>query len=84
MKKVTDEEFAQIESLKERFADLVVRMGSLKLEECVLRQELRKITSSSEECEQVLIQLKEEEKTLFSALEEKYGTGINIETGEIT
>jgi len=84
MKKVTDEEFAQIESLKERFADLVVQMGSLKMEECVLRLELRKITTSSEECEQVLLKLKEEEKMLFATLEQKYGTGINIETGEIT
>lgn len=84
MKKVTDEELQQIQSMREQLVELVTLVGEQHLNKVVVQGQLQSIEQQLNTLEQRFAQFQEQERVLFEQLQQKYGTGnINIETGEI-
>ncbi len=85
VKKLTEEEIAQIKEMQQQYNKFVFELGSL---EAQLAEMANHKTFMETEKSNVLGDIKkltEREKELLASLQEKYGVGnINIETGEIT
>ncbi len=78
IKKLTQEELSQIETVKQKSQAIIQELGQLEL----LRLDLR---SRKDNALTFLEELKQEEKELAQALETAYGKGtINLEKGEFT
>ena len=74
-KKLEEQEVEQIKLLKENTDRIIKEFGEIKLAQLNLEKR-------EENAENLLIQLKENEKTIVKSLEEKYGQGsIDIERG---
>jgi hypothetical protein len=85
VKKLTEEEIAQIKELQQQYNKFVFELGSV---EAQLADINNNKTIMETEKSNVLGDIKTltvKEKELLTTLQEKYGMGnINIETGEIT
>jgi hypothetical protein len=85
MKKVTDEEFTQIQTLKESLFIILTSIGELHLGKKTLERQMEDVTSQLLIQEKNFAEFQEKERVLFEQLQQTYGTGtINIETGEIS
>ena len=85
IKKLTEEEIAQIKELQSQYNKFVFELGSI---EAQLAEMANHKTFMDAEKANVLGDIKTlttKEKELLTSLQDKYGVGnINIETGEIT
>lgn len=78
IKKLTQEELSQIETIKQKSQALIQELGQIEL----LKLDLK---SRKDNALTFLGELKQEEKELAQALETAYGKGtINLEKGEFT
>lgn len=85
MKKITDEELVEIQTLKENLFGILTIIGELHLSKRALQRQLDDILKELTEHEIRFDQFQESERVLFEKLQQTYGTGsINIETGEVT
>jgi chromosome segregation ATPase len=85
VKKLTEEEIAQIKELQSQYNKFVFELGSIEAQLAEISN--HKTTMESEKANVLgdIKTLTAKEKELLTSLQEKYGMGnINIETGEIT
>lgn len=84
MKTVTTEELAEIQKLRETLVEIITSVGELHLNKFVLQTQLTNITDEINKQQTRFLDFQEQERVLFSKLQQIYGTGnINLETGEI-
>lgn len=84
MKKVTEEELKQIQTLRETLIEIVTTIGELHLTKYMTERQLQTIDSDIKIQQDKFVQFQEQERVLFEKLQQQYGTGnINFETGEI-
>ena len=84
MKKVTEEELAQIVGLRDTLVEIITTIGELHLNEFSLKSELDTIQKEVAQQEARFVSFQETERVLFAKLKDKYGTGkIDSTTGEI-
>lgn len=85
MKKVTDEEFAEIQTLRDFLFTILASIGELHLGKVLLEKQIDDVKSKIEEQEKKFEEFQQKERVLFEQLQQKYGAGsIDMETGEIT
>jgi hypothetical protein len=85
MKKVTEEELAQIVGLRDTLVEIITTIGELHLNEFSLKSELGSIQKEISQQEDRFVSFQETERVLFEKLKEKYGPGkIDYTTGEIS
>jgi len=85
MKKVTDEEFAQIQDLKETLFTILTSIGELHLSKNLLESQIEEVKTQIQKEEKNFAEFQEKERVLFDKLQQTYGAGnINLETGEVT
>lgn len=85
MKKVSEADLQQIQTLQEGLAQIISTLGELHLNKFVLEKQLIEITSNAAAQENKFIEFQEKERVLYEKLQQEYGVGtINLETGEIT
>lgn len=85
MKKVTDEEFAEIQQLRESLFTILASIGELHLNKKFLDIQIEDVKLQIQEQEKKFEEFQEQERVLFEKLQQTYGAGnINVETGEIT
>lgn len=85
MKKVTDAEFKDIQDLREALLIILSTIGELHLTKTVLEKEIQQTVERLRTEEQNFTDFQERERSIYAALQEKYGTGnISVDTGEIT
>jgi len=85
VKKLTEEEIAQIKEMQTQYNKFVFELGSIEAQ--LAEMAIQKTFMESEKANTLgdIKLLTEKEKELLATLQEKYGVGnINIETGEIT
>ena len=81
--KFTEDELAHVKSLQDRFNQLVLRFGQLKIEKISIKRALGDAEEFDVVLEKEFASLKEEEIKMGNELTEKYGKGtLNPETGE--
>jgi hypothetical protein len=84
MKKVTDVELVEIQKLRETLVEIITSIGELTLNKFVLENQLSTLTDDIKTQQARFLEFQEQERVLFSKLQQTYGTGdINLETGEI-
>jgi len=84
MKKVTDEELKQIQTLRETLVEIVTTIGELHLTKYMTERQLQTIDIDIKDQQDKFVKFQEQERVLFEKLQQQYGTGnINFETGEI-
>lgn len=84
MKKVTDEELKQIQTLRETLVEIVTTIGELHLTKYMTERQLQTIDIDIKDQQDRFVKFQEQERVLFEKLQQQYGTGnINFETGEI-
>lgn len=85
MNKVTDEEFQEIQALRDSFIEVITATGELHLGKVVLEQQLKETDEELRVQELKFAEIQDKERVLLEKFKQKYGTGnINMETGEIT
>lgn len=85
MKKVTDEEFQEIQTLRDSLFTILASIGELHLGKVLLQKQIDDITKQIQEQERTFEEFQQKERVLFEKLQQTYGTGsIDMETGEIT
>jgi hypothetical protein len=85
MKKIGEEDFAEIQNLKESLFNVLTAIGELHLNKKMLERQIDETHQQLELQEKAFEEFQEKERVLFEKLQQTYGTGtINIETGEIT
>jgi hypothetical protein len=85
MKKIAEEDFAEIQNLKESLFTVLTSIGELHLSKKMLERQIDEAHQQLESQEKAFEEFQEKERVLFEKLQQTYGTGtINIETGEIT
>ena len=85
VKKLTEEEIAQIKEMQTQYNKFVFELGSIEAQLSEIAN--HRITMETEKANTLndIKSLTFREKELLTTLQEKYGVGnINIETGEIT
>jgi hypothetical protein len=85
MKKIAEEDFVEIQNLKESLFTVLTSIGELHLSKKMLERQIDETHQQLELQEKAFEEFQEKERVLFEKLQQTYGTGtINIETGEIT
>ncbi len=85
MKKFGEEDFLEIQNLKESLFNVLTSIGELHLSKKMLERQIDEVHQQLELQEKTFEEFQERERVLFEKLQQTYGTGtINIETGEIT
>lgn len=85
MTKVTDEEFTEIQALRDSFIEVITATGELHLSRIVLEQQLKDTDEELKAQELKFSEIRNTERVLLEKFKQKYGTGnIDMETGEIT
>jgi len=85
VKKLTEEEIAQIKEMQTQYNKFVFELGSIEAQLQALLQQKVVIESEKEGIVSDLKTLSEQERVMVRDLQEKYGVGnINPQTGEIT
>jgi hypothetical protein len=84
MKRVTEEQLKQIQTLRERLVEIVTTIGELHLTRYMTERQLHTIDDDIKLQQNKFAEFQNEERVLFEKLQQQYGTGnINFETGEI-
>lgn len=84
MEKVTDQELQEITALRNVLVEIITTLGELGLREFSLSNELESVRKEMDAEKSKFMQFKRNEETVFTKLQEKYGTGqIDFVTGEI-
>jgi hypothetical protein len=84
MKKVTEEQLKQIQTLRERLVEIVTTIGELHLTRYMTERQLHTIDDDIKLQQNKFAEFQNEERVLFETLQQQYGTGnIDFETGEI-
>jgi hypothetical protein len=84
MKKVTEEQLKQIQTLRERLVEIVTTIGELHLTRYMTERQLHTIDDDIKLQQNKFAEFQNEERVLFEKLQQQYGTGnIDFETGEI-
>jgi hypothetical protein len=85
MKKVTEEELKEIQSLRTSLLEIITLIGESHLNKVVIKTQLDAVEKEILAQEKRFLEFQSGERVLFEKLQQKYGTGdINMETGEIT
>ena len=85
VKKLTEEEIAQIKEMQTQYNKFVFELGSIEAQLADMKAHKEFMDSEKANTLSDIKSLTEKEKALLATLQEKYGDGnINIETGEIT
>jgi len=85
MKKVTDAELLEIQTLRETLLEVITATGELTLNKFMLQNQLDAVTSEISKQQDKFIDFQTKERVLFERLQQTYGTGnINMETGEVS
>ena len=85
VKKLTEEEIAQIKELQTQYNKFVFELGSIEAQLAEMANHKELMDSEKSNILGDIKTLTVKEKELLTSLQEKYGVGnINIETGEIT
>jgi hypothetical protein len=85
IKKLTEEEIAQIKEMQSQYNKFVFDLGSIEAQLSEIASHRIFMESEKNNVLNDLKSLTTREKELLTSLQEKYGVGnINIETGEIT
>jgi hypothetical protein len=85
VKKLTEEEIAQIKEMQSQYNKFVFELGSMEAQLAEVKFHQTNIETEKSNILSDIKKLGEREKELLTTLQEKYGVGnINIETGEIT
>jgi hypothetical protein len=85
MKKVTEEELKEIQSLRTSLLEIITLIGEYHLNKVVIKTQLDATEKEILAQEKRFLEFQGNERVLFEKLQQKYGTGdINMETGEIT
>jgi hypothetical protein len=85
MKKVTDAELLEIQTLRETLLEVITATGELTLNKFMLQNQLDAVTSEITKQQDKFIDFQAKERVLFEKLQQTYGTGnINMETGEVS
>jgi hypothetical protein len=85
MKKVTDAELAEIQTMRESLLEIVVSIGELTLNKFLVQTQLDSISADINVQQSAFMNFKEKERVLFEKLQQTYGTGnIDMETGEVS
>jgi hypothetical protein len=84
MKKVTEEQLKQIQTLRETLVEIVTTIGELHLTRYMTERQLHTIDDDIKLQQNKFAEFQNEERVLFEKLQQQYGTGnIDFETGEI-
>lgn len=84
MKKVTDEELKQIQTLRETLLEIITSIGELSLNKFLLENQLETLLNDIKKQQDKFVEFQSQERVLFGQLQQVYGTGnIDMETGEI-
>lgn len=84
MKKVSETELLEVQSLRDSLIEIITSVGELNLNKFLLQKQIDSVTEEIEKQQARFVEFQEKERVLFSKLQETYGTGnINLETGEI-
>jgi hypothetical protein len=84
MKKVTEEQLKQIQTLRETLVEIVTTIGELHLTKFMTERQLQTIDTDIKTQQNKFVEFQEQERVLFEKLQQQYGTGnIDFETGEI-
>ena len=85
VKKLTDEEIAQIKEMQQQYNKFVFELGSMETQLAEVNNHAETLKTEKSNILEDIKKLGERERELLSTLQEKYGVGnINIETGEVT
>jgi hypothetical protein len=85
VKKLTEEEIAQIKEMQTQYNKFIFELGSIEAQLADIITQKEFMDSEKANTLNDIKTLTTKEKELLSNLQEKYGVGnINIETGEIT
>ena len=85
MKKVTDAELLEIQTLRETLLEVITATGELTLNKFMLQNQLDAVTSEITKQQDKFIDFQAKERVLFEKLQQTYGTGnIDMETGEVS
>ncbi len=83
VKKVDQSEIDQLKSLQERYSEISLKLGQLKIEQLLVNQQVERLKQVEESFISEYFSLQEEETRLAEEITKKYGNGeINIDTGE--
>lgn len=81
--KFTSEELDKVKSFQDRFNQIMLQFGQLKIETINIKRALKESESMEADLENLFNSLKEEELKMSNEITEKYGKGtLNPETGE--
>lgn len=84
MKKVSEADLLEIQSLKESLSEIIYSIGELTINKFLLSSQLQEIETLIDKETENFKKFQENERVLYEKLQQNYGTGsINIETGEI-
>lgn len=84
MKKVTEDELKEIQTLRDSLLTIISKIGELTLSKSLLVKEIKSIESDVEEEEKKFLEFQKQERVIFEKMQQKYGTGnIDLNTGEI-
>jgi hypothetical protein len=85
MKKLSQEEIAQLRLLQSDYAELIANLGQVEISILVLEKQIEQLKKTQKDPLYVKLgEIQQQESYLAKTLTEKYGEGqINIETGEI-
>ena len=85
VKKLTEEEVAQIKEMQAQYNKFVFELGSIEAQLAEMANHKNVMETEKSNVLNDIKSLTVREKELLTTLQEKYGVGnINIETGEIT
>lgn len=85
MKKVTEEEFKEIQTLRDSLFAILASTGELHLSKMLLEKQIDEVKLQIQDQEKKFEEFQQKERVLFEQLQQKYGAGsIDMETGEVT
>lgn len=84
MKKISEDELTQIQSLRELLFEITTSLGELHLNKKILQNQILSLEKATEEYEKKFTEFQDKERVLYDMFQTKYGTSeINLDTGEI-
>ena len=82
-KKLEQEEIENINNLRQKMSDKVVRFGEIEVEMHLAEQRIEFLQTQKKMLKEEFVQMQESEKKLVQDLNAKYGEGnLNLDTGE--
>jgi hypothetical protein len=84
MKKISDDDLSQIQSLREMLFEITTSLGELHLNKKILQNQILSVEKTMTDYEEKFSTFQDKERVLYDMFQTKYGTSeINLETGEI-